>query len=76
MEINAKELRNRLSSLIDEVEDGQEIVISRRGKKVARLVPLHVEKKLPSLKEFRSSITIKGRSLSSIVAGNREEERY
>jgi len=33
------EARNRLSELIDRVQDGEEIVITRRGKAVARLVP-------------------------------------
>ncbi len=32
--------KNRLSALIDQVEDGQEIAITRRGKPVARLVPI------------------------------------
>lgn len=32
--------KNRLSALIDQVEHGQEIAITRRGKLVARLVPV------------------------------------
>jgi prevent-host-death family protein len=31
--------KNRLSALLDRVERGEEIVITRRGKPVARLVP-------------------------------------
>lgn len=30
--------KNRLSALLDEVEDGKDVVITRRGKPVARLV--------------------------------------
>ena len=33
------EAKTNLSSLVDEVENGQEIVITRHGKPVARLVP-------------------------------------
>lgn len=33
------EAKNRLSELIDRVETGEEITITRRGKVVARLVP-------------------------------------
>jgi prevent-host-death family protein len=37
--IGASEARNRLSSLLDRVENGEEVVITRRGKEVARLLP-------------------------------------
>ena len=33
------EAKNRLTSLLDEVESGGEVLITRRGKPVARLVP-------------------------------------
>ena len=39
MEIGAFEAKNRLSSLLERAERGEEIVITRRGKPVARLVP-------------------------------------
>jgi prevent-host-death family protein len=42
-EIGAFEAKNRLGSLLDHVEQGAEIVITRHGKPVARLVP-HVER--------------------------------
>ncbi len=31
--------KNRLTALLDEVEAGREVIITRRGKPVARLVP-------------------------------------
>ncbi len=34
------EARNHLSALLDEVEGGGEIIITRRGKPIARLAPL------------------------------------
>ena len=34
------EAKNRLTALIDEVERGGEVIITRRGKPVARLAPL------------------------------------
>lgn len=33
------EAKNRLTALLDEVEQGGEVLITRRGKPVARLVP-------------------------------------
>ncbi len=77
MEINIKEARANFSSLINQVEGGQEVVIRRRGKEVARLVPPRGrEKRLPSLKKFRSSISVTGKPLSSEIVRLRQEERY
>jgi prevent-host-death family protein len=38
-EIGAFEAKNTLGSLLDQVEQGEEIVITRHGRPVARLVP-------------------------------------
>ena len=38
-EIGAFEAKNRLGALLDRVERGEEIVITRRGRPVAKLVP-------------------------------------
>ena len=38
-EIGAFEAKNTLGSLLDRVQEGEEIVITRHGKPVARLVP-------------------------------------
>jgi len=38
-EVGAFEAKNRLGQLLDQVERGEEIVITRHGKQVARLVP-------------------------------------
>ena len=37
--IGVFEAKNKLSGLLDDVERGQEIVITRRGRAVAKLVP-------------------------------------
>jgi len=39
MEIGAKETRGKFSSILKKVKEGKEVIILRRGKKVARLVP-------------------------------------
>ncbi len=39
MEIGSFEAKNKLSELLERAEKGEEIVITRRGKPVARLVP-------------------------------------
>jgi len=76
LEVNVKEARSKLSILLDRVERGEEIVIKRRGKKVALLVSPKNENALPSLKKFRASISATGKSLSEIVIDLRKEERY
>lgn len=38
-EVGAFEAKNTLGSLLDRVEEGEEIVITRHGKPVARLIP-------------------------------------
>jgi prevent-host-death family protein len=39
MEIGAFEAKNKLGMLLDRVESGDEIIITRHGKPIARLVP-------------------------------------
>jgi prevent-host-death family protein len=40
-EIGAFEAKNKLGQLLDLVEQGEEVMITRHGKEVARLVPAH-----------------------------------
>ena len=77
LEINVKEARSNLSNILDRVEKGEEIIITRRGKLVARISNIvNIPTPLKSLKQFRNKIRIKGKSLSQTVINQREEERY
>ena len=59
------------------MQKGDEVVIRRRGKGIARLMPPKGEgKRLPGLKKFRAAIRVKGESLSTVVKRGRTEERY
>ena len=42
-EVGSFDAKNRLSELLDKVERGEEITITRRGKPVAKLVPVNIE---------------------------------
>ena len=44
---NLSEARNQLSSLVERAASGEEIVIAKHGKRMAKLVPLPVVKKGP-----------------------------
>ncbi len=77
MEINIREARARISTLVDKAQKGEEIMILRRGKKIARLVPVErTQKRLPDLSGFRDSIRTKGKPLSQAVIEGRNQERY
>lgn len=74
-EVSVKDARSQLSRLLDRIEQGEVIIITRRGKKVAKLVSPKEGHRLPSLKDLRDSITVKGRPLSHTVIDARDEER-
>lgn len=76
VEVNVKDARSQLSALLDRVEKGEEIIIKRRGKSVAKMVPLGNVSNLPSLKDFRASLKVRGKPLSQTVIDARKEERY
>jgi prevent-host-death family protein len=76
LEISVKDARKKLSMLLDKVEHGDEIVITRRGKRVARLVTPVRNAKLPELISFRRQLKVSGASMSETVINNRKSERY
>lgn len=76
MHVNIKKARNSLSEILNRVEKGEEIVLTRRGKTVATLAPPPKKLHLPVLKNFRDSIQIKSPRLSETVTQTRDEERY
>ena len=77
MKINIKEARSKFSSLIHQVEEGEEVILTRRGIDVARMAPCAGKtKRLPSLKNFRSAIKLSGKPMSETVIEGRKEERY
>jgi len=76
--VSVKQARESFRKLLDEVEAGGQVVILRRGKEVARLVPPARSRRrpLPDLRAFRASIRVKGEPLSSTVIRARREDRY
>ena len=76
--VNIREARRRLTSIVDAAERGQKTVITRRGRQVALVEPIRPAKgnTLPDLSEFRASVKVKGKPLSQVVLGRRNEARY
>ncbi len=75
IEVSVKDARSQLSRLLDRIEQGEVVIITRRGKKVAKLVSPKAGHRLPSLKDFRASVAVKGRPLSHTVIDARNDER-
>ena len=69
------EVKNRLSRYL-RLAEKEEIIITRHGKKVAKMIRPHTENNLPNLNNFRSSIKIDGKPMSQEVIDARREERY
>jgi prevent-host-death family protein len=76
--VNVKEARKRFSELVDAVERGESVTITRRGRKVARMEPVRSgnRRRLPDLSDFRSELTLTGESMSETVIKQREKDRY
>jgi prevent-host-death family protein len=79
--VNLKQARERLGDLVSAAERGETTLITRRGKKAARIVPVDTAKRrgspgLPNLAKFRASIRVKGPSLSKTLIRARKRERY
>jgi len=77
-EVNIREARRRLSSLVDAAQRGESTVIVRYGRAVAKIEPLEPQtaERLPGLEEFRSQIEAGGKPLSRVVVDERRKARY
>jgi prevent-host-death family protein len=74
--ISVADTKAHLSKLLDRIEKGEEIVVTRRGKPVARLTPVKPRKKpFPLLSEFRSRIPPLKTTGSEVLRIIREDDR-
>jgi prevent-host-death family protein len=68
-----REARQDLTSLLDDVRKGREVVITERGRAVARLVPIQSQKAFPDLRKVRRKGRLLERPLSEAVLEDRED---
>jgi prevent-host-death family protein len=73
-EIGAFEAKNRLGTLLDWVEHGEEVLITRRGKPVAKLVPARpgvnrddAREAARSIRQMSRGVTLGGLSVKSLI---------
>ncbi len=84
LSVGIKELKSKLSSYIDKVEHGEEVMITERGREIAVVIPITPERRALSrlAKEGKarsgsgkplgvSGVTIKGKPLSTTVLEER-----
>ena len=76
MDIGTKDMRKRLSEILDRVARGERVIVHRRGRPSVTLAPLvPPASRLPSLAAFRAGLRVRGRSLSAEVVAARGQER-
>jgi prevent-host-death family protein len=68
-----REVRQELTSLLDDVRKGREVVITDRGRPIARIVPIAQRKPIPDLSAFREQFGNLGFSLSDEMIADRED---
>ena len=73
-EIGAFEAKNKFGHLLDEVEHGEEIVITRRGKPEARLVPAapgfdreKARRAVEGILELSKGVTLGGLKIKDLI---------
>ncbi|MBW2027867.1 MAG: type II toxin-antitoxin system Phd/YefM family antitoxin [Deltaproteobacteria bacterium] len=67
------DFRKKASVFITEVEHGERLILLRRGKPVAEIVPFFdISRKTPAWKEPGIRLRIQGRDLSSAILEERE----
>ncbi len=77
--ISLADAKARLSELVDRVEAGGSIEITRRGKPVARLVAVAEPRKpidLALLRTFTAGLPPSSQSAADLVRSMRDDDRY
>jgi len=77
-EVGAFEAKSRLGQLLDWVEAGEEVVITRRGKVVARMVPPGMafdrergRRAAQRIRAMRQGVTLGGLALKDLISEGR-----
>jgi prevent-host-death family protein len=69
-----REARQNLTDLLDDVKKGREVIITDRGRPVARLAPIERRRPFPDLARVRRGFKGKDPKLSEAILEEREEQ--
>lgn len=76
--IGAFEAKNRLSELLDAAENGEEVIITKHGRPVAKLSPVDeidrakVREAIEWLKDFRKKHPLRGLDIKDLINEGRK----
>jgi len=68
-----RETRQNLTSLLDDVKKGREVVITDRGRPVARLTPIERRRPFPDLARVRRTFRGRDAAVSQAVLEGRDD---
>lgn len=79
--INLAEAKARLSEILDRVELGESIEITRRGKPAARIVPVEPKREwkrvdVSALRKLHEAMPYQAESAGDLIRRMRDEARY
>ena len=77
--VSLADAKAHLSELIDRVEAGDSMEITRRGKPVARLIAIAADRKwidAAALQALTSTMTVQGEGAADLVRSMRDGDRY
>jgi prevent-host-death family protein len=76
--VSVKEARRKFGKLVESARRGTTTIVTRRGRKVAQIVPLSERKAvgLPDMTAFRASFPQPRNGRTTTIADLRRRERY
>ena len=77
--VSVAEAKAHLSGLLQEVENGEDLVITRRGRPVAQVIPIGQPAKaldLEALRAFRAKLPEQKVSAGELIRWMRDTDRY
>jgi antitoxin (DNA-binding transcriptional repressor) of toxin-antitoxin stability system len=75
--VSVEEAASTLKTLLAQVAQGEEVVLTEQDQEVARLVPPRTtDQWLSNTRAFRASLNIQGEALSATVIQERQGERF
>ncbi len=67
------EIQKNFAAVIKKIKSGEEIIVTKRGKPVAKICALDAAKDITWPDFFEESLEIKGKPISDIVVESRKE---